>query len=72
MANTRVPHYNDALKLVRYLKGTPGQGILYSSDISPMLEAYCDTDGPIVFYLVVLLFHGRPRSKGQWQMSLMN
>ena len=38
------PHYLAALRLLRYLKGTPGQGILLPSTGSLHLTGYCDSD----------------------------
>ena len=32
MQEPRIEHWEAALKVVRYLKGTPGQGILLSAD----------------------------------------
>jgi len=39
-----VPHYQAALHVLRYLKGTPNKGMYYSKDNSLQLEAYCDAD----------------------------
>lgn len=39
-----VAHWEAALRLVRYLKGTPAQGILLRSDSELSLDAYCDSD----------------------------
>lgn len=33
-----------ALRVVRYLKGCPGQGIMFRTDTTMTLEAYCDAD----------------------------
>ncbi|XP_020258252.1 uncharacterized protein LOC109834628 [Asparagus officinalis] len=38
------PYYNAALRLLRYLKGTPGKGILLPSTGSLHLTGYCDSD----------------------------
>lgn len=44
MKTPRVDHWEAALRVVRYLKGSPGQGILLSSHIDLTLTAYCDSD----------------------------
>lgn len=38
------PHMDAAIRLLRYLKGTPGHGILLSSSSSLHLSGYCDSD----------------------------
>lgn len=40
----RQPHWNAAVKLLRYLKKAPGQGLFFSSASSLNLSAYCDTN----------------------------
>ncbi|KAJ1700873.1 hypothetical protein LUZ63_000652 [Rhynchospora breviuscula] len=37
-------HYDAALRVVRYLKGNPGQGILLRTDSDLKLYGYCDSD----------------------------
>ena len=37
-------HWDAALRVVRYLKGNPGQGILLRSDSDHRLSAWCDSD----------------------------
>ncbi|XP_019095621.1 PREDICTED: uncharacterized protein LOC109130491 [Camelina sativa] len=44
MKTPLVAHWEAALHLVCYLKGTPDQGILLRSDSSLTLTAYCDSD----------------------------
>ncbi|XP_019100812.1 PREDICTED: uncharacterized protein LOC109132839 [Camelina sativa] len=44
MKTPLVAHWEAALCLVRYLKGTPDQGILLRSDRLLTLTAYCDSD----------------------------
>lgn len=44
MQNPLQPHYLAALRLLRYLKGTPGKGILFPSTGSLHLTGYCDSD----------------------------
>jgi hypothetical protein len=44
MANPTDAHLHAAHKVLRYLKGAPGQGLLFSSSSSLHLEAYCDSD----------------------------
>ena len=40
----RIEHWEAALSVVRYLKGTPGQGILLSAISDLTLEGWCDSD----------------------------
>ncbi|KAF5460488.1 hypothetical protein F2P56_020352 [Juglans regia] len=42
MEAPRVPHYNAVLKIIRYMKGTPGQGLFFPVDSKLELNAYCD------------------------------
>ncbi|KAL5542966.1 hypothetical protein UlMin_010676 [Ulmus minor] len=44
MHEPRKPHWDAALRVLRYIKGTPGQGLLFSSNNSLALKAYCDSD----------------------------
>lgn len=44
MQQPKTEHWFAALRVVRYLKGHPGQGIHLSSDSSLRLSAYCDSD----------------------------
>lgn len=44
LVSLRVPHMQAALKLVRYLKGTIGQGLFFSASSSLSLTAYCDSE----------------------------
>ncbi|KAJ3687146.1 hypothetical protein LUZ61_016310 [Rhynchospora tenuis] len=37
-------HYNAAIRVLRYLKGSPGQGIVLSADNDFLLSGYCDSD----------------------------
>ncbi|KAJ4769875.1 Retroelement pol polyprotein-like [Rhynchospora pubera] len=37
-------HYNAAIRVLRYLKGSPGQGIVLSADNDLLLSGYCDSD----------------------------
>jgi hypothetical protein len=38
------PHYDAALRVMKYLKGNPGQGILLHVNSELQLNAYCDSD----------------------------
>ncbi|XP_019101847.1 PREDICTED: uncharacterized protein LOC109133301 [Camelina sativa] len=40
----RQKHWDAALRLVRYLKGSPGRGILLSAASDLQITAYCDSD----------------------------
>lgn len=44
MQEPRIEHWEAALRVVRYLKGTPGQGILLSADCDLTLQGWCDSD----------------------------
>ncbi|GJV97436.1 retrovirus-related pol polyprotein from transposon TNT 1-94 [Tanacetum coccineum] len=44
MQQPRVAHWEAALRVVRYLKGCPGQGILLRSDNDLQLYGWCDSD----------------------------
>ncbi|CAM8942212.1 unnamed protein product [Rhodiola kirilowii] len=44
MSTPTQDHLTAALKVLRYLKGAPAQGILYPSGQSLQLRAYCDVD----------------------------
>lgn len=44
LSSPRIPHLDAAMKLLKYLKGTVGQGIFYSASSSLSLKAYCDAD----------------------------
>ncbi|XP_074301266.1 uncharacterized protein LOC141632636 [Silene latifolia] len=37
-------HWDAVIRVIRYLKGNPGQGILLRADTSIVVEAYCDAD----------------------------
>lgn len=44
MQAPRIEHWEAALRVVRYLKGTPGQGILLRADSELTLKGWCDSD----------------------------
>ncbi|XP_019059629.1 PREDICTED: uncharacterized protein LOC109117260 [Tarenaya hassleriana] len=44
MQQPRLDHWQAALRVVRYLKRNPGQGILLRSDSDLRLSAWCDSD----------------------------
>ncbi|CAH9143337.1 unnamed protein product [Cuscuta epithymum] len=44
LQNPRHEHWNAALRVVRYLKGSPGQGILLRADGDLTLTGWCDSD----------------------------
>ena len=44
MSKLRKPHLDVAYKVLQYLKGSPGQGILLSSKSDLHLKAYTDAD----------------------------
>ncbi|XP_013633424.1 PREDICTED: uncharacterized mitochondrial protein AtMg00810-like [Brassica oleracea var. oleracea] len=44
MQKPLLPHWEAALRVVRYLKGTPGQGIFLKADDPMQISIYCDAD----------------------------
>jgi len=44
MQQPREPHWEAALRVVSYLKGNPGQGIMLRSDSDLQMYAWCDSD----------------------------
>ncbi len=44
MQDPREDHWNAAVRVLRYIKNSPGQGILLQADNSLELTAYCDSD----------------------------
>lgn len=44
MSTPKVQHFNAATHLIKYLKGSPGQGIFFSSSSSIHLKGFCDSD----------------------------
>ncbi|GKB32917.1 integrase [Tanacetum coccineum] len=74
VSDPRQPHMDAANRVLCYLKGTPGQGILIPRDGGTNLLAYCDSDWlgcPMTrrseqlttFYLGGLLVSGRPKKQ---------
>ena len=44
MHEPRKPHWEAALRVLRYIQGTPSQGLLLPSENNLRLQAYCDSD----------------------------
>ncbi|KAM2462030.1 hypothetical protein PS1_012938 [Malus domestica] len=44
MHEPRTPHMEAALRILKYIKNTPGQGLFFSSENDLVLNAYCDSD----------------------------
>ena len=44
MHEPRKPHWEAALRVLRYIKGTPGQELVLPSENNLRLQAYCDSD----------------------------
>jgi len=46
MQELREEHWEVALRVIRYLKGNPGQGILLRGDCDLKIHGWCDSDWP--------------------------
>jgi len=44
MQEPRKPHWDAAVRILKYIKGTPGQGLLFPSTNNLILKAFCDSD----------------------------
>ncbi|WP_371357827.1 hypothetical protein, partial [Salmonella sp. M205] len=44
MSNPTSDHWHAGLRLVKYLKGSPGQGVFFPANASLTLTAFCDSD----------------------------
>ena len=44
MKDPRLPHWEEVIRIVRYLKAHPGRGLLYKSNGHLWVEAYTDAD----------------------------
>ena len=44
MQNPHIDHWNVVIRILRYVKGNPGQGFLYENKGSTQVVAYCDAD----------------------------
>ncbi|XP_074356820.1 uncharacterized protein LOC141696596 [Apium graveolens] len=44
IAKPRIDHLHAAYKVIKYLKGSPGQGLLMSATSKPVLTVFCDSD----------------------------
>ncbi|XP_021740408.1 uncharacterized protein LOC110706764 [Chenopodium quinoa] len=84
MRSPKEEHWEAALRVVRYLKKCPGQGILLRSDSALWLEGWCDsnwascplTRGSLsdwlrLCYLLCPLCLGKPRSNTQFLAVLL-
>ena len=40
----RKPHWDAAIRVLKYIKGSPGQGLILPSENNLTLTAYCDSD----------------------------
>lgn len=59
IAKPRLDHHNAAYKVVRYLKGSPGQGLFMAANAVPKLTAFCDSDWGGSHLRVIVYFLGR-------------
>ena len=80
MHEPRTTHMDAAIRVLRYLKGSPGKGILLSSTSNLHIRGYCDAVGVVVLLhvslllvivlsLVTTLYLGKQRSK-MWSLDL--
>ncbi|XP_020415554.1 uncharacterized protein LOC109948060 [Prunus persica] len=44
MHEPQKPHWDAAIRILNYVKGTPGQGLLFSATNNLALRAFCDSD----------------------------
>ncbi|KAG5225114.1 mitochondrial protein [Salix suchowensis] len=44
MADPRIPHFDAATRVLRYIKSSPAQGLFFSVTSSLQLKAFCDSD----------------------------
>jgi hypothetical protein len=44
MANPRQPHFDAAVRVLRYIKAAPAQGLFFPTSSTPHLKAFCDSD----------------------------
>lgn len=44
-------YWHAALKLIKYLKNTATQGLMYATKVNPVLAAFCDADWEAVIEL---------------------
>ncbi|KAK3021290.1 hypothetical protein RJ639_047281 [Escallonia herrerae] len=44
MHEPRKPHWNAAIRILKYIKGNPGQGLLFPSTNNLALKVFCDSD----------------------------
>ncbi|KAK3019009.1 hypothetical protein RJ639_003617 [Escallonia herrerae] len=44
MHEPRKPHWNAAIRILKYIKGNPGQGLLFPYTNNLALKAFCDSD----------------------------
>jgi len=76
----RKPHWDVAIRVLKYIKGSSGQGLLLPSENNLTLTAYCDSDGEVVrqlgdsylgiaFFLVLLLSHGSKKKQTNIHIS---
>lgn len=47
----KIDHLTTAFKMVKYIKGSPGQGMFFAADNSLQLQAFCDSDWGVAMIL---------------------
>jgi len=59
------PHWDAAIRVLKYIKGSPGQGLLLPSDNNLTLVGYCDSDweGGCKTTRRTVLSHGSKKTK---------
>ena len=57
MQNPRVDHWNAVIRILRYIKRAPGQGLLYEDKGNTQVSRYCDLDLVFLYTRSAWRFH---------------